>query len=77
MLLPRWLAARPSALIDGTISTVILVSIATIAGSVLNESWRAIVKHVSRPEASLPCTLQLIASAGELEISAGVAFGVG
>ena len=61
MLLPRVLAARPSALIDGTINTVILLSMSTIAGSVLNDSWRAIVKHVSRPDASLPCTLQLIA----------------
>ena len=77
MLLPRVLAARPSALIDGTISTVILLSMSRIAGSVLSASWRAIVKHVSRPEASLPWTLQLIARAGPFEIASTVVGGVG
>ena len=71
------LAARPSALIDGTISTVIRLSMPVIAGSVESASWRAIVKHDSRPEASLPCTLQLIATVGPSEIACAVAGGVG
>ena len=77
MVLPRVLCARPSALIDGTISTVIRLSIARIAGSSVNASWRAIVKHDSRPEASLPWTLQLIAYVGIAEIAAAVSGGFG
>ena len=62
VLLPRVLAARPSGLIDGMISTVILRQHRQdrrVLGR--DASWRAIVKHDSRPEASLPCTLQLTA----------------
>ena len=77
MELPRWLSARPSGLLDGMISTVILLSISRIAGSVVVVSWRAIVKHVSRPEASLPCTLQLTQYVGFAEISAAVSGGFG
>ena len=76
-MLPRVLAARPSALIDGIISTVIRLSKPVIAGSVESASCRACVKHDSRPEASLPCTLQLIASDAVSEIACAVAGGVG
>jgi hypothetical protein len=77
LLLPRVLAARPSALIDGTIRIVIRLRMLMIAGSSLKTSWRACVKHDSRPEASLPCTLQLITIDGELEIASAVSGGFG
>ena len=62
MELPRVLAARPSPLIVGTISTVVLARMPSVRGSSANASSRARIRHASRDDGSLPCTLQLISA---------------
>src|SRR5687767_15994115 len=46
-------------------------------GSLENARSRAIKKHASRPDGSLPCTLQLAKTVGDADICAAVANGVG
>ena len=77
MELPRVLAARPSPLIAGTISTFMLRSRSSVRGSSENASSRAMIMHPSRDDGSLPCTLQLSSAAGLPETAWAVGFGAG
>ena len=77
MALPRVLAARPSPLIEGTISTVAWERMSITHGSFENASLRIIAKHASRPVGSFPCTLQFAPTVGDFEIASAVASGAG
>ena len=77
MLLPRVLAARPSALIDGTISTVIRLSRSTIAGSVLNDELAGLREARLAAGGLVAVHVAVDHERGELEIASAVSGGFG
>jgi hypothetical protein len=70
-------AARPSPLIAGTIRTVVFDRMSMVRASSPNASCRARIRHASREDGSLPCTLQLTSADEDLAIVFAVAGGVG